>query len=738
MHPPQRIYGRSSLSTYQELQQSLALQSLEHAVLAIFTLDMMLRVAAEPWTYWLPFRGRGFFDALVTTLFYIPFGENSRSSVSLLCLLRLIHLSKVVGSIPQLRIIVMGMVGGFTAVGYIMFLLLFIYYIYAIIGVCMFQENDPWYFGDLPTAILTLFRASTLDSWSSILYIDFYGCQKFDGGIYHIIKEQNATRNLHDRTVCAHSREKPFLASLYWISFVVVASFVVMSLFVGSITMSMADSMKQLKKEEEEHRANMLRAKKVKALLRDFSVSDRRLTFIEPRRTITQRITKFLGLEMTLAEKVAARTRLAMILQQCLKIHDVAVVDVDQSHGPSQNSISEAYVRLSKICSKVTMHKCFSWFIYFSIAFSGILVGLKTSATTLNNNYATFSILGKIMLSIFSVDILLKIVAEGLYPLRFFKSAWNFIDVVIVLGSFCLKDNGWKFTLETLRLLRLLRMTKQFRSLANFQVIMNALSSGLTSVLFIGALLLLVIFIYAVLGVLLFGANDPLYFGSLHISSISLFRCATMDAWSDMMYTNMFGCDKYGYSNNSELCTLPKARGWWAVAYFVSYTIVSSLVLLTLFIGVVTTTMGEAQEQQRLYEDMEDKIDKFQNEQSIRPYEIDSYRAAFKILDLNESGFIEADELRVCLKSIGQDPSDKELFAMMKEVDADDSGELDLFEFIKFMVTATLEGRVADEAIADALQRVNITDGSTNSKRKTFIDRLPLLNRWGVQIVPTG
>jgi len=101
-------------------------------------------------------------------------------------------------------------------------------------------------------------------------------------------------------------------------------------------------------------------------------------------------------------------------------------------------------------------------------------------------------------------------------------------------------------------------------------------------------------------------------------------------------------------------------------------------------------------------------------------------------------GRIEADELRVCLKSIGQDPSDKELFAMMKEVDTDDSGELDLFEFIKFMVTATLDGRVADEAIADALQRVTITDGSTKSKRKTFMDRLPLLNRWGVQIVPTG
>lgn len=660
----------AGLSTYQSLRRTVALLFAEYAVLAIFTADVVLRILVEPWTYWLPHKSRGAFDLLITILFYLPFDEKSRLGVSLLSMLRLISFLKVISFNPQLRIIVVGMIGGFTAVGYIMFLLLFIYYIYAIVGISIFQQNNRWYFGDLPMAILTLFRASTLDNWSDILYVDFYGCQNYDGGIYHTIQYNFTALNPEGyRSMCAHPKKQPIFATLYWISFVIVASFVVMSLFVGSITLSMTESMRQLKREKEERRVRMLREKKVKALLTDFSISNRRLTFIESRRlSLAERLTRFLGLEMTLSEKIAARTKLAQILQQCLKAQEVVVIDTNPAQESDQMSFSLSllYEHTSKVCVLVTTSSYFVWFMYCNILLSGILISFKVEQkSTLFNGFKN---LERALIVLFSVEILFKVVAEGSYPLRFFKSMWNCADFCIVLGCFFARDNGWKSALEALRLLRLLKMTRGFKSLTKFQVIMNALFSGLSSIFVIGLLLLIVVFIYSVLGVFLFGANDPIHFESLHISSISLFRCATMDSWSSIMYTNIFGCDQYGYEDIVELCTSPRANGVVAVAYFVSYTVLSSLVLLTLFVGVVTTTMEDAQEKQRQYETMEDKIGRFQTDYNISIDEIYRYREAFNILDLNESGNIDIDELRICLKSIGQDPPDIQLCAMMKAV----------------------------------------------------------------------
>ena len=74
------------------------------------------------------------------------------------------------------------------------------------------------------------------------------------------------------------------------------------------------------------------------------------------------------------------------------------------------------------------------------------------------------------------------------------------------------------------------------------------------------------------------------------------------------MYINFFGCDQYGYSgwdDMKKLCTNPSQQGWISGIFFITFTILGALVLLTLFIGVVTTSMDEAQEQQRQEQEIE-------------------------------------------------------------------------------------------------------------------------------------
>ncbi|KAL1495619.1 hypothetical protein AB1Y20_016487 [Prymnesium parvum] len=66
--------------------------------------------------------------------------------------------------------------------------------------------------------------------------------------------------------------------------------------------------------------------------------------------------------------------------------------------------------------------------------------------------------------------------------------------------------------------------------------------------------------------------------------------------------------------------------------------------------------------------------------------EIEACRDAFSKFDKDGSGAISDWELRAMLQSMGQDPTDEELFDMIAEVDSDGSGEIDFSEFLKVII----------------------------------------------------
>ena len=57
--------------------------------------------------------------------------------------------------------------------------------------------------------------------------------------------------------------------------------------------------------------------------------------------------------------------------------------------------------------------------------------------------------------------------------------------------------------------------------------------------------------------------------------------------------------------------------------------------------------------------------------------EIEACRLAFEKFDADGSGTIEANELKVTLQSMGQNPTDEEIFEMLSSVDEDGSGRCD-------------------------------------------------------------
>jgi voltage-gated sodium channel len=164
-----------------------ALEVLEIIILGIFVLEFILKVLAEgtrPWNY---FRETiNFFDFIVIVICFMAlvlskYGNGSGSDpevqgngVQTLRLLRLLRLLKLLDGIPQLRIIVIGVYRGLTSISFIFSLLMLVFYIYAIIGLSLFRENDPSHFKNLHTAMLSLFRGSTFEDWTDIYYINYY------------------------------------------------------------------------------------------------------------------------------------------------------------------------------------------------------------------------------------------------------------------------------------------------------------------------------------------------------------------------------------------------------------------------------------------------------------------------------------------------------------------------------------------------------------------------------------
>ena len=73
-------------------------------------------------------------------------------------------------------------------------------------------------------------------------------------------------------------------------------------------------------------------------------------------------------------------------------------------------------------------------------------------------------------------------------------------------------------------------------------------------------------------------------------------------------------------------CTQPQAFGLLAALYFVIFVVVGSLVMLTLFVGVVTTSMDEAAAEQVEIQDVELKIKELCIESSVTATQLEVYR----------------------------------------------------------------------------------------------------------------
>jgi voltage-gated sodium channel len=207
-------------------------------------------------------------------------------------------------------------------------------------------------------------------------------------------------------------------------------------------------------------------------------------------------------------------------------------------------------------------------FILGVILFNSLILGLETSSWFMERVGKLLLTLDVLCLSIFTVEILMKLVV---HRLSFFRSGWNIFDFLIV-GISLTPGSG---SLAILRALRILRILRLVANMPRLRVIVESVLYALPSIGWICGLLLIIFYIFSVLVTTLFGSVFPGWFGSIGASMYTLFQMLTMDSWSSGIARPVMEQFPHAY------------------LVFIPFILVTSFIVLNVFIGVIVNSMSE-------------------------------------------------------------------------------------------------------------------------------------------------
>ena len=168
--------------------------------LGIFVLEAMVKIVAHyprPWRYFKD--GWNIFDFSVVVVSLLP----STGELAMLArLARLLRVLRLVSTLPELRLIAATLMRSIPSMFNVVCLMSIVFYIYAVAGNHLFRDIDPTHWRSLGMSFITLFRIVTLEDWTDVMYT---------------------------------AMEHHSWAWVYFVSFVVVGTFVIVNLFIAVV-----------------------------------------------------------------------------------------------------------------------------------------------------------------------------------------------------------------------------------------------------------------------------------------------------------------------------------------------------------------------------------------------------------------------------------------------------------------------------------------------------------------------
>ena len=229
---------------------------------------------------------------------------------------------------------------------------------------------------------------------------------------------------------------------------------------------------------------------------------------------------------------------------------------------------------------KIDNSKVFQGIVIAVILLSALLIGAKTH--NLSSNVVSILLLLDVAVTVFfAIEISIRYLACPKKK-HFFKSGWNIFDTIIVIGSLVPSGGSGVLLARLLRVFRVLRLVSMVPEL---RLLINALLKAIPRMGYIALLMFVIFYIYAAIGSMYFHSINEVLWGDVSISNLSismltLFRVATFEDWTDVMYETM----------------AVHPLSW---IYYLTFIFLTAFIFLNMMVGTVLEVMSQEHEQFR-------------------------------------------------------------------------------------------------------------------------------------------
>jgi voltage-gated sodium channel len=239
----------------------------------------------------------------------------------------------------------------------------------------------------------------------------------------------------------------------------------------------------------------------------------------------------------------------------------------------SDKTMLDRAAGLKKLFIDIRSNKIFEMFVITVIVISALKVGIGTYPLGPNIT-AGLKILDYAVTIFFLVEILIRMAAEHNLK-RFFSKGWNIFDFVIVTASLIPIDESEMALLG--RLLRIFRVLRLISMIPELQVLLAALLQAIPRMGYVTLLMFIIFYIYGAAGSIFFAEINPTLWGNISIAMLTLFRVATFEDWTDVMYETM---EVYPLS--------------WL--FYLTFIFLVAFIFLNMMIGIVIQTLQSEHE----------------------------------------------------------------------------------------------------------------------------------------------
>lgn len=225
---------------------------------------------------------------------------------------------------------------------------------------------------------------------------------------------------------------------------------------------------------------------------------------------------------------------------------------------------------LNQRLQSIAQNRLFEWTAVGVIIASALMLGAKTfelSPTT--QRLLEIVDWGVTVFFVFEIGLRFLATPE---KKRFFTNGWNVFDTVVVAVS--LIPGGGGDQVLVARLIRVFRVLRMVSIIPELRILLNSLIKALPQLAYVLLLMFIIFYIYAAIGTTLFETINPVLWGDIAVSLLTLFRVMTFEDWTDVMY------------ETQEIYPL----SW---IYYLSFIFFTAFAFLNMVIGIVVNVLDE-------------------------------------------------------------------------------------------------------------------------------------------------